>query len=99
MNRLPHNNIDKYLKQRLDEVLPPGVRSLLTQAARLASERGWRIYLVGGYVRDVLLRIPDYDIDISVEGDAIALADVVAPQAQAQLEAHDRFGTAHLRLG
>ena len=33
------------------------------------------VYLVGGTVRDILLGEPNFDVDVVVEGDAIALAD------------------------
>ncbi len=40
-----------YLRDRLS----PQVWELLSVAARLAAEKGWHLYLVGGAVRDVLL--------------------------------------------
>jgi tRNA nucleotidyltransferase (CCA-adding enzyme) len=76
--------------------LPPGALTLLLRGAQIAIERGWELYLVGGYVRDCLLKIPDYDIDIAVVGDAPALARLLAREAGTQLELHDAFGTAVL---
>ena len=35
-------------------LLNPELRSLLSQAAQVADERGWHIYLVGGVIRDLL---------------------------------------------
>ncbi len=69
---------------------------LLRRAAEIAEEHGWSIYLAGGYVRDSLLKIPDYDIDISVVGSATLLASQVAAEVGAQLEIHQDFGTAVL---
>jgi len=70
----------------------------LRRAAELAEEHGWTIYLAGGYVRDSLLKIPDYDIDISVVGTATLLASQVAAEmgTGAKLELHQDFGTAVL---
>src|SRR5205823_12446372 len=36
------------------------------------------VYLVGGTVRDILLGEPGFDVDIAVEGDAIAFAESLA---------------------
>ncbi len=95
MPELPADT-ETYLAQRLSSVLPADMLSLLKRAATLAGERGWGIYLVGGYVRDVLLRVPDYDVDVSVVGDAVALAEALARETGARLETHGRFGTARL---
>lgn len=35
-------------------LLSPELRSLLSQAAQVADQRGWHIYLVGGVIRDLL---------------------------------------------
>ncbi|MBF6613188.1 MAG: CCA tRNA nucleotidyltransferase [Chloroflexi bacterium] len=93
MSRLPDD-----LNARLRGNLPKGVLPLLENAYLLATERGWSIYLVGGYVRDLLLGLPDYDLDMAVVGDAAALAEEVARQANLPFEVHDRFGTARLDI-
>ena len=53
-------------------------------------------YLVGGCVRDWLLERPVGDIDVVVEGDAIALAEAWAAVWPDQLHTHLPFGTATL---
>jgi tRNA nucleotidyltransferase (CCA-adding enzyme) len=73
--------------------------ALLTRAATLAEEQGWPLYLNGGYVRDLLLQIPNYDIDITVVGDAPTLAAALQRETTGRLETADRFATAHLELG
>ncbi len=52
------------------------------------------VYLVGGAVRDLLLGRGRADIDLVVEGDAAALAERLG----AEVTAHERFGTAKVRL-
>jgi tRNA nucleotidyltransferase (CCA-adding enzyme) len=49
-------------------------------------------------VRDLLLRVSTLDIDLVVEGDAIALARRLGSRLGARVNAHPRFGTARLRL-
>ncbi len=84
------------IASRLREVMPQEALSILLTTAQIAAEHGWPIYLVGGYVRDCLLKVPDYDIDISVVGDAPLLAQQVSLTTGAQLEIHTTFGTALL---
>ena len=57
---------------------------------------GYRVYLVGGYVRDRLLGRPSNDIDIVCEGSGIKLAEAVAAQLKPEphVAVYRRFGTA-----
>jgi tRNA nucleotidyltransferase (CCA-adding enzyme) len=57
------------------------------------------VYLVGGTVRDILLGEPSFDVDIVVEGDAIALAGALADELGGRVRAHDQFGTAVVLYG
>jgi tRNA nucleotidyltransferase (CCA-adding enzyme) len=54
----------------------------------LAAEPG--VWLVGGAVRDALLGIEPHELDVVVEGDAVALARRLG----GEVTVHDRFGTA-----
>jgi tRNA nucleotidyltransferase (CCA-adding enzyme) len=53
------------------------------------------VYLVGGAVRDLLRRAEPAELDLVVEGDAVALARDLEG---AQVVSYDRFGTATVRL-
>jgi len=57
---------------------PQSVLSLLTRVGRLLAERGIESYLVGGWVRDQLLKRATADIDIAVDADALKIAAEVA---------------------
>ncbi len=57
------------------------------------------VYLVGGSVRDILLGEPNLDVDIVVEGDAIALAGALAAELGGRVRAHDKFATAVVLYG
>ncbi|MFL5897224.1 MAG: CCA tRNA nucleotidyltransferase [Solirubrobacterales bacterium] len=52
------------------------------------------VYLVGGAVRDLLLGSPRADVDLVVEGDAVALAERLGGAAAE----HERFGTAKVEI-
>jgi tRNA nucleotidyltransferase (CCA-adding enzyme) len=64
------------------------------QLVRLAEGRSEALYLVGGSVRDLLLERPEVDLDIAVEGDAVALAQELAAATGGQIVVHPSFGTA-----
>lgn len=78
--------------------LSPIQHGLLRLAGERAAARGYAVYVVGGFVRDLLLdRIESEgvpDIDIVVEGDAIALAHEIASESGGRVVTHGRFGTA-----
>jgi tRNA nucleotidyltransferase (CCA-adding enzyme) len=70
----------------------PAGRALL----RFARERD-DVHVVGGYVRDALLGRPAREIDVLVEGDALALAERLVTELGGGCERHERFGTALVR--
>lgn len=85
------------LARQIEQYLPGQLLQLVKEISGQAAERGQRVYLVGGVVRDLLLGYPNFDLDLAVEGDAVKLAQQVAETSQAKLLAHHRFGTAKLR--
>jgi len=88
------------LIDKLDGALPREGRTLLRAVLRgAAALDNIRAFLVGGPVRDLLLARPLLDLDIAVEGDAIALARAVAREAGAKLAKTTAFGTAAVHLG
>ncbi len=78
----------------LSEALPPTRRTLLQVIADQAHGKEVQAFIVGGFVRDLLLRLPSQDFDIVVEGDAMAFAGHLARQYGGRVVAHKRFGTA-----
>jgi tRNA nucleotidyltransferase (CCA-adding enzyme) len=79
--------------QRLEQLTP------VFDAVAAVSEGYDGVYLVGGTVRDILLGEPSFDVDIAVEGDAIALARALAQALEGRVRAHDKFGTAVVLYG
>ena len=76
--------------------LPVQERQLLKQICRLADEQDLPVYLVGGVVRDLFLKRENWDLDLTVEGDGIAFARLVADRYGAGLTVFERFATARL---
>jgi len=79
--------------------LPDEVQDILVTVSRVAASLDSRIYIVGGVVRDFLLKRNVTDLDIVVEGDAIRLAQEVAENIGAEFKRHHAFGTATITLG
>jgi tRNA nucleotidyltransferase (CCA-adding enzyme) len=90
-HRLPtHQN----LASRLEAALPRTRLYLLKTIARAAHEQRIALYIVGGFVRDLLLDLPSLDFDLVVEGDAIKLAKSLARLYGGRITSHSRFVTA-----
>jgi tRNA nucleotidyltransferase (CCA-adding enzyme) len=70
----------------------------LFQACSALSEDFAGVYLVGGFVRDLLLEQPNVDVDIAVEGDGIEFATRLAAQLGGRVRAHHKFKTAVVLL-
>ena len=79
--------------------LPAELVELVAAAGRLAGERGEELYLVGGAVRDLLLRRPNLDLDLVLEGNAPSLARRLARLGSDRVVTHPRFGTATVHRG
>src|SRR3954464_10183075 len=60
--------------------------------AAMVGEAG--VYVVGGAVRDKLLGRVPRELDLVVEGDAIAVAQRAAERVDGGLTVHERFGPA-----
>jgi tRNA nucleotidyltransferase (CCA-adding enzyme) len=76
--------------------LPQERLSLLRELGNRADEDGVSLYLVGGVVRDLLLKRKDWDLDLAVEGDGIDFARLVADRYGAGLAVFERFATSRL---
>jgi tRNA nucleotidyltransferase (CCA-adding enzyme) len=78
--------------------LPQALEPVL-DAVVAVSEGYDGVYLVGGSVRDILLGEPNFDVDVVVEGDAIALARALADELDGRVRVHKQFGTAVVLYG
>ncbi len=88
----------RHILRRLREQLPQKIYRLLGQLGEVADELEMEIYAVGGFVRDLLLRQENLDIDVVVEGDGIAFAKAFAARHGGRVRAHQAFATAVLIL-
>jgi tRNA nucleotidyltransferase (CCA-adding enzyme) len=81
----------EYLKD-----LPKEVLGLIEMVSDTSAKANVRAYLVGGFVRDLILGVGNLDLDIVVEGDAIRFAEQLMEHRGIKITAHKRFGTATL---
>ncbi len=82
------------LAKLLEEGLTATHLALLQLLADEAKEMGLPIYVVGGFVRDLILHQPCLDFDVVVEGDAIAFGRHLAKKYGGNVVKHETFGTA-----
>jgi tRNA nucleotidyltransferase (CCA-adding enzyme) len=83
------------LKSLMNERLPRWAIKILKDAGATAGELGFKSYVVGGFVRDLLLRRENLDMDIVIEGgDGIVFAIEFAKRFNLRVKGHERFRTA-----
>jgi len=82
------------LRALIEKSLPAARRAMLARVGALAAAQELPLYLVGGFVRDLLLGLSPDDFDFVVEGSAPALARVVARELGGEVTVHAPFGTA-----
>ncbi len=81
----------------LIERLEPKMRKIVEVALQAAEEGRYAVFIVGGFVRDLLLLKPTQDLDLVVEGDGTRFAlDLAHRLPEGQLTLHEQFGTARL---
>jgi tRNA nucleotidyltransferase (CCA-adding enzyme) len=83
-------NLNNFMQERLS----PKILDRLKSLGQVAGNIGCNAYVVGGFVRDLLLYRKNEDIDIVIEGDGIAFAKAYAKIAGARIHSHQKFGTA-----
>lgn len=82
------------LRPQLESVLSSDQLHILHLVADEASQSGLPLYIIGGSVRDLILGSAIKDLDLTVEGDAITLAQALAKHHGGRVTAHKKFGTA-----
>ena len=82
-------NMGRTMRDRL----PKDVLGILEKAGALGRSRQTPVYVVGGFVRDLLLKTPNHDIDLVVEGDGIGFARAFAGVLGGRVRVHKKFLT------
>jgi len=74
------------------------IRETLQALGAIGDSLGMAVYLVGGFVRDLLIGIDNLDMDVTVEGNAIFFAERFVELYGGRVRSHKKFGTALLVL-
>lgn len=89
-DRAPKSRI---MGKTMRDRLPKDVLDILEKAGALGRSRQTPVYVVGGFVRDLLLKTPNHDIDLVVEGDGIGFARAFAGVLGGRVRVHKKFLT------
>lgn len=94
LERLSPEPKQRDLAATVQRRLPSDTVQLLKQVGQIGDELGVAVFAVGGFVRDLLLNVPNLDLDVTVEGDGIFFAETVGARLGGRVRPHQAFGTA-----
>jgi tRNA nucleotidyltransferase (CCA-adding enzyme) len=89
-----HQVKKRQIETLFENRVSPNTKRLLKSISTAGKDLGVNLYVVGGFVRDLMLDREIEDIDIVVEGDGIAFAKFYAGQQGCRVNTHKKFGTA-----
>ena len=78
--------------------LDKNIIALLKKIGRKADQKGFAAFVVGGYVRDVILKRKNFDLDVVVEAGAVPLAEEFSYESGGSLVVYKQFMTATVIL-
>lgn len=86
----------KMITKLIEERLPKRIQTILRNLGKVADQMGYSVYAVGGFVRDLIMRVGNLDVDVVVEEGGIRFAREVARDFSCRVRIHKKFGTAVL---
>jgi tRNA nucleotidyltransferase (CCA-adding enzyme) len=90
------DNIFESIKPLMDKQLDSKTIGLFKRIGHIAETLGFTAYLVGGFVRDILMKKRNNDIDIVIEGDSVDFANAYKDKFGGKVVAFPKFKTAVL---
>ncbi len=84
--------------QLMSEALDRELIILLQNIGEIADTLGFKAYAVGGFVRDLLIKQKNLDLDIVVEGNGIFFAKQLVKKLGGRVKTHEQFITANITL-
>ena len=82
----------------LVDMLDGNIIRLLKQIGEVAEDLKYNAFVVGGFVRDLLMKQANLDLDIVIEGNGITFAKKFAQTIGGRVKTHERFLTAKVFL-
>lgn len=89
---------EKEQKQLLENAVTTEFLNFINCIAHEAENLKYPLFVVGGFVRDLLLGVPISDIDLVVEGSALELAENYKRKYGGKVVLHTKFDTASIYL-
>lgn len=83
----------KNLTVKMEKSFSKETAALVRHVGHVSNRLGYRAFLVGGIVRDLLLGIKNLDLDIVIEGDAIKVGEELKDKLGGGIKVHKKFGT------
>ena len=92
----PHTkeHIERSVLEYMNDLLPKNILALLRSAGELGDDLDMPVFAVGGFVRDLLMKQPNLDIDLCIEGDVLVYANALAATIDGTVRHHHKFKTA-----
>ncbi|OGI02685.1 MAG: hypothetical protein A2Y25_11080 [Candidatus Melainabacteria bacterium GWF2_37_15] len=90
-----------YLIEEYEHHIPENIKKALLFCSKVADEANIPIFLIGGIVRDIIISRKNFDVDITVQGNAVEFAKLVqekCPGICQVKEIHDAFKTAKIQF-
>ncbi len=78
--------------------IPVPIRRVIETGSALAVRRNYKLYIVGGALRDYYMSKKPSDVDIVVEGNGMELAGMVAEKLKYPIVRHQKFLTATIKI-
>ena len=94
----PSTERNRNLTNLMTTTLTKKMMVLLQKTGEIAHKKGYAAYAVGGFVRDLLRRTYNSDLDIVIEGDGILFAKELALSMNGEVRSHEKFQTAVVKL-
>jgi len=94
MSTFPFPLYPRNIKHLMEKSLPVPIQNVLKLIGEVGDLVKVNVFVVGGFVRDILLGKPTFDLDIVVEGDGIDFAKKLTKKAPGYYKTHERFKTA-----
>lgn len=89
-----YDNVKSLMLKNLDEEIV----ELLKRAGHVAGSLGMKAYVVGGFVRDLIMQRYNYDVDLVIEGDGLVFAEEFTRRFGKRYRPFPKFGTAYMIL-
>ena len=87
------------LHKEYEELISAEYKSAISVASKVAEKNNIKIYLIGGIVRDLILKNQIKDIDIAVEYDAVEFAKIIEKEVPCEVVAiQENLRTAKVRF-